>query len=75
MKTIHRCKSHNYEHSYTVCPLCECQYCERTWPVCPRISWHPNHADNDAERGRRQRELYTAHKESERVLVGRPRLR
>ena len=35
---IYRCKSHDYEHEYTVCPECRHQYCAQTWPRCPRCA-------------------------------------
>jgi hypothetical protein len=54
---IHRCKFHHYTHLYTRCPACGCEYCAQVWPVCPRTSWHPQHATTDEERGRRYREL------------------
>jgi hypothetical protein len=50
---IYDCRCH--DKPYTLCPLCGCQYCPQTWPTCPRGDWHPSHADNDTERGRRWR--------------------
>jgi hypothetical protein len=41
--TIYRCKLHNYDHAYTVCLLCGCQYCPQYWPTCPRVSGHAAH--------------------------------
>lgn len=61
---IHTCKSHG--HPYTVCPRCGCQYCERTWPVCPRLSWHPAHGVDDADRGRRYADLEQGRLQGER---------
>jgi hypothetical protein len=52
---IYRCKAHNYDHAYTVCPACGCQYCPRIWETCPRLSWHPTHAATVEETGRRYR--------------------
>lgn len=40
-ETIHKCKCH--EEPYTVCPLCGCQYCAKTWPACPRTAWSIAH--------------------------------
>lgn len=53
--TVHRCKLHG--HPYTVCPLCACEYCVQTWPVCPRASWHPAHGTTPEEIGRRYQAL------------------
>lgn len=58
---VYNCKAHNYSHQYMVCPDCGHQYCCRIYRTgCPRTSWHPNHAEIDQERGRRQRELEEA---------------
>jgi hypothetical protein len=35
-KTIHQCKCHG--NDYTVCPVCECQYCPLYWRACPRCA-------------------------------------
>ena len=35
---IHKCKMHDYVHSYTKCNKCACQYCAREWRVCPRCT-------------------------------------
>ena len=43
---------------FVECTTCEHGYCVTCWPdVCPRFTWHPGHATNDAERGRRWRAL------------------
>lgn len=63
---VYRCKSHDYRHEYTVCPQCACQYCPKTWPQCPRVSWHPAHGTDDADRGRR----YTALEDARRARPG-----
>jgi len=55
MAKVYHCKCH--QQRYTVCPLCDCQYCTISWPTCPRTHWHPNHATTDEERGRRHREM------------------
>jgi hypothetical protein len=54
----YHCKCH--DEPYTDCPLCRCLYCPKTWPVCPRTSWAPAHAETDEERGRRDRVLMDA---------------
>jgi hypothetical protein len=56
-KKIYRCKAHQYQHEYTVCPACGCQYCDRIWEACPRDSWHPAHGGTTEEIGQRYSEL------------------
>ena len=56
---IYTCK--HCRHLYTVCDLCQGQYCAIYWKgICPRASWHPDHATTDEDRGRRARELAEA---------------
>jgi hypothetical protein len=64
MKPIHKCKIHGKD--YTVCPQCQCEYCELTWPVCPRLSWHPSHGTTAEESGRRYQALQLAREQSAR---------
>ena len=35
-KVIFKCKCHN--RPYTVCPVCEHQYCTTYWANCPRCA-------------------------------------
>jgi hypothetical protein len=43
MQTVHDCKSHGYRHAYTVCPVCQHQYCSETWQECPSEPYHKYH--------------------------------
>lgn len=62
---IYRCKIH--DRPYTGCPDCGCQYCGLIWiGGCPRRSWHPAHAEGEAEAGRRYRALELARQQSAR---------
>lgn len=42
--TVHCCKCHG--KPYTVCSLCDCEYCPLEWSRCPRASWHPGHGND-----------------------------
>ncbi len=42
------CKAHDGAHRYTVCPLCEHQYCPLYWDKCPRSAWHQAHRNAPA---------------------------
>jgi hypothetical protein len=55
--SIYPCKLHHKVHTYTVCPDCGCQYCPEIYGLCPRLSWHPNHATEAAEIGKRYQAL------------------
>ena len=53
-KKIHRCKLHEYRHAYTVCPVCQSQYCDQHWAHgCPNKSWHPAHGKDAKDIGER----------------------
>lgn len=66
VKPIHRCKPHG--EPYTVCPTCGCEYCERTWPVCPRGSWHPSHGTTAQQIADRYTALAEARRQNIRNL-------
>lgn len=53
MATPHQCKLQHRAHLYTLCPLCKCEYCPQTWPVCPRSAWHPAYGTDPEDVGRR----------------------
>lgn len=46
MTKIYRCKCHG--NDYTVCPLCQCQYCPLYWKACPRCPEIKRHAQHIA---------------------------
>jgi len=62
---------HDYQHPYTVCPACRCQYCDRIWPTCPRTSWHPGHGTDATDTGARYTALNGVRVEREKVDAGR----